>query len=576
MPALKDNIKQLLKDVAKFCRYGSGLTLRNYQLEPAEAIVDSVIHNRGLSFVVIFPRQSGKNELQAQIQTYLLTIFSMLEAEIVSVSPTWNPQAHNAMRRIERVLANNLITRDMWEKHHDYIFRVGKARVFFLSGSPSANIVGATANILLSIDEAQDIQIDKFDKDIAPMAASTNATRVFWGTAWTSNTLLAREYALAKALQERDGVQRVWRLSVDHVVSEVPAYGKFVAEQVAKLGRDHPMVKTQYYSEDIDAQGGLFPPSRISLLYGVHPPQSTPIRGPVYVMTLDVAGEDECHQGISAKCRAAGAAGEDENENDIKNLSNPARDATALTIAEVDLSTVEDPGLLLPTYRVVFRKKWVGVKHTKIYSQILAYAESWRIRYLVVDATGVGAGLSAFLSRSLGSKVIPFVFNARTKSTLGWSFLAMIDSGRLKEYAIQNSNDSSEATPSKNSVVASGAKQSPNNKYSLSSSKLSAIKAHQRSAGRQESPASQELLDLQSEFFRQLEYCQYEIVPGPQKQIRWSVPDGTRDPASGDLIHDDLMISAAMLSLLDDQPWSITGPSEIIKARDPLDDMKGF
>jgi muconolactone delta-isomerase len=571
MPALKDNIKQLLRDVAKFCRYGSGLTLRKYQLEPAKAIVDSVIHKRGLSFVVIFPRQSGKNELQAQIQTYLLTIFSMLEAEMVSVSPTWNPQAHNAMRRIERVLSNNLITRDMWEKHHDYIFRVGKARIYFLSGSPSANIVGATANILLSIDEAQDIQMDKFDKDIAPMAASTNATRVFWGTAWTSNTLLAREYALAKALQEKDGIQRVWRLSVDHVAPEVPAYGKFVAEQVAKLGRNHPMVKTQYYSEDIDAQGGLFPPSRIALLYGIHPPQSTPLRGPIYVMTLDVAGEDE-------------------NENDVKNLSNPARDATALTIAEVDLSTVEDPGLLLPTYRVVFRRKWVGVKHTKIYSQILAYAESWRIRYLVVDATGVGAGLSAFLSRSLGSKVIPFVFNARTKSSLGWSFLAMIDSGRIKDYGLDE---------------------------------LSAIKAHQRSAERHESPvdtkrqhhemlpkppagakqsqaegasrpisavpttgvvgqtapkphANQELFDLQTEFFRQLEYCQYEIVPGPQKQIRWSVPDGTRDPASGDLIHDDLMISAAMLSLLDDQPWSITGQSEIIKARDPLDDMKGF
>jgi len=546
VPALKDNIKQLLRDVAKFCRYGSCLTLRKYQLEPAKAVVDSVVHKRGLSFVVIFPRQSGKNELQAQVQTYLLTIFSMLEAEMVSVSPTWNPQAHNAMRRIERVLSNNLITRDMWEKHHDYIFRVGKARIYFLSGSPSANIVGATANILLSIDEAQDIQIDKFDKDIAPMAASTNATRIFWGTAWTSNTLLAREYALAKSLQEQDGIQRVWRLSVDQVAPEVPAYGKFVAEQVAKLGRNHPMVKTQYYSEDIDAQGGLFPPSRIALLYGIHPPQSTPQLGPIYVMTLDVAGEDE-------------------NKSDVNNLSpkgcslsNPARDATALTIAEVDLSTVEDPGLLLPTYRVVFRRKWVGVKHTKIYSQILAYAESWRIRYLVVDATGVGAGLSAFLSRSLGSKVIPFVFNARTKSALGWSFLAMIDSGRMKDYSLDE---------------------------------LSAIKAHKRSAERHESSAdtkrqhqemltksqaNQELLDLQTEYFRQLEYCQYEIVPGPQKQIRWSVPDGTRDPASGKLIHDDLMISAAMLSLLDDQPWSITGPSEIIKARDPLDDMKGF
>jgi hypothetical protein len=405
--------------------------------------------------------------------------------------------------------------------------------------------------------------------------------------------LLAREYALAKALQEKDGIQRVWRLSVDHVAPEVPAYGKFVAEQVAKLGRNHPMVKTQYYSEDIDAQGGLFPPSRIALLYGIHPPQSTPLRGPIYVMTLDVAGEDECHQGISAKCRAAGAAGEDENENDVKNLTNPVRsksashDATALTIAEVDLSTVEDPGLLLPTYRVVFRRKWVGVKHTKIYSQILAYAESWRIRYLVVDATGVGAGLSAFLSRSLGSKVIPFVFNARTKSALGWSFLAMIDSGRLKDYsldelsAIKAHQRSAERHELKRSQTAPTKRQHhemlPKPPVDTKHQHQEMLTmSHQRSAERHESPANQELFDLQTEFFRQLEYCQYEIVPGPQKQIRWSVPDGTRDPASGDLIHDDLMISAAMLSLLDDQPWSITGQSEIIKARDPLDDMKGF
>jgi hypothetical protein len=276
MPALKDKIKQLLKDIDKFTRYGSGLILRKYQVEPALAIVESVINKKGLSFVIIFPRQSGKNELQAQIQTYLLTIFSMLEAEMVAISPTWKPQAYNAMRRLERVLNNNIITKDLWSKHRDYIFRIGKARIYFLSGSPTSNIVGATANLILSIDEAQDIFTDKFDKEIAPMAASTNATRVFWGTAWTTRTLLAREYAAARAAQEEDGIQRVWRLTADQVSTEVPAYGKFVAEQIAKLGRNHPMVRTQYYSEDIDAEGGLFPPSRLALLHGVHPPLTAP------------------------------------------------------------------------------------------------------------------------------------------------------------------------------------------------------------------------------------------------------------------------------------------------------------
>ena len=51
-----------------FSRYGSGVTLRAYQKEVAQAVVDSVLQRRGLAQVVMFPRQSGKNELQAAIE----------------------------------------------------------------------------------------------------------------------------------------------------------------------------------------------------------------------------------------------------------------------------------------------------------------------------------------------------------------------------------------------------------------------------------------------------------------------------------------------------------------------------
>ncbi len=509
---LVELLKKLLRDVVLFTRYTNGLKFRRYQEEVARGIVNSVLHQKGMRFVVIFPRQSGKNELQAQIQVYLLTLFSGQRKEMVMISPTWKPQTENAMQRLESVLSGNLIVKDRWEKHFGHIYQVGKARVVFLSGSPTANIVGATANLLLSIDEAQDIQINKFDKDIAPMAASTNATRVFWGTAWTSNTLLAREEAAAKALEAQDGIQRVWRLTCDHVTKEVPAYGKFVADQVSKLGRNHPMVRTQYYSEDIDAEGGLFPPERLSLLYGTHPPQYQPQTGLVYVMALDVAGEDE------------------NDGQDLEHLSNPARDATALCIARVNLDTLNDPGLLLPSYEIVYRQQWTGVKHTELYGYILSLAASWDIKYLIADATGVGAGLTAFLARSLGDHVvIPFQFNSRTKSDLGWAFLAMVDSGRLKDYA---------PTEEKNELGQLG-----------------------------------KLHDL---FFQQLTATQYEIIPGPDKKIRWSVPEGTRDPATGELIHDDLVIAASLLSQLDQQSWSVTGPAAVVKARDPLDDMKGF
>ena len=514
MTNLVEILKKLLRDVVLFCRYTNGLKLRRYQEAVARAIVNSVLHHKGMTFVVIFPRQSGKNELQAQIQVYLLTLFSGQRREIVQVSPTWKPQTENAMHRLESVLSRNLVVQDRWEKHFGHTYQVGKTRLVFLSGSPGANIVGATANLLLSVDEAQDIAVDKYDKEIAPMAASTNATRVFWGTAWTSNTLLAREENAAKALQEHDGIQRVWHLSCDEVAAEVPAYGRFVAEQVAKLGRQHPMIRTQYYSEEIDQDGGLFPPERLALLYGNHPCQVKPQANRIYVMTLDVAGEDEDHQAWDPAQQATPGGGS-------------TRDATALTLAEVDLSTLKDPALRLPSYKIVYRQQWVGVKHTSIYAHVLSLAESWQVRYLVCDATGVGAGLTAFLAKALGKRVIPLVFNSRTKSDLGWSFLALVDSGRLKDYA---PGDDSKGT----------------------------------------------LVDLHQAFFQQLAYSQYEILAGPEKKLRWSVPDGTRDPQTGDLLHDDLVISAAMLSVLDAQTWGVPGTTAVVKGRDPLEDMKGF
>ena len=541
MTNLVELLKKLLRDITLFTRYTSGLRLRSYQEAVARAIVNSVLHHKGYTFVVILPRQSGKNELQAQIQAYLLTLTSDRAGEMVQVSPTWRPQTENAMHRLESVLSRNLIVKDRWEKRHGHIYQVGKARLVFLSGSPSANIVGATASLLLSVDEAQDILIDKYDKEIAPMAASTNATRVFWGTAWTADTLLAREEKAALAQQAADGVRRVWRLDCDQVAAEVPAYGQFVADQVARLGREHPMVRTQYFSEDIDAVGGLFPPERLALIYGSHPPLICPLRGEIYAMTLDVAGEDGGEVGA------------------LSGLANPGRDYTALTIARANLATLSDPALMLPTYEIVYRQQWIGVKHVQIYAQILSLAQTWQVRHLVVDATGVGAGLSAFLARTLGGTVIPFTFNSRSKSDLGWAFLAMVDSGRLKDYAPGNAPG---GAPAKQAGVAPG----------NASGGAPAKQAGDAAGHTSDSTLSR----LHAQFFEQLAHCQYEIQPGPEKKIQWSVPNGTRHPASGEWLHDDLLICAALFSVLDQQAWAVSAPSVVINAADPLEEMQGF
>jgi hypothetical protein len=531
--------KKLLQEPRLFARFASRLTLREYQAGVCEAICDSVLKRRGLTFVVMFPRQSGKNELQAQLEAYLLALFCEAPMEIIKVSPTLKPQAQNAMRRLERTLKKNVYLSKSWRKQAGTLYAVNEARIQFLSGSPQSSIVGATASLLLEVDEAQDVLPEKFDKDIAPMTASTNATRVFWGTAWTSDSLLGRELRAAEAAEAGDGLRRVFRLTAQEVSAEVPAYRATVEAAIKRLGRSHPLVKTQYFSEEIDGLGGLFPPERIMKMQHSSPPgphshtalggaktathshpkdlmtgegkESESLQRPDararYAILLDVAGADEGMRGLDGSLEAA----------------NPRRDATALTLVEVQAGTAT----ALPVYRPCLRRQWVGADSVTLRREITALAHDWRVSALVVDATGVGAGLSAELTHELPGLVTPFVFNASSKSKLGWNFLGLVDAGRWQEELYAADDTSDEAR-------------------------------------------------WQQEFFKQLVACQFEVLPGPERHLRWSVPEGTHDRESGESLHDDWIFSAALAAVLDDHEWSFgNGPALIVKGRDPLEEMEG-
>jgi hypothetical protein len=54
--------RKLIGDATVFSAVGGQLNLRGYQVDVARAIVYVVVNRWGGSFVVIFPRQSGKKE----------------------------------------------------------------------------------------------------------------------------------------------------------------------------------------------------------------------------------------------------------------------------------------------------------------------------------------------------------------------------------------------------------------------------------------------------------------------------------------------------------------------------------
>jgi hypothetical protein len=372
-----------------------------------------------------------------------------------------------------------------------------RARVMFFSADPTAKVVGATADLLLECDEAQDVTPLKWGKDFEPMGAATNVTTVMWGTTWTSQTLLAQTIAHLKRLQIKDGHRRVFRYDADVVGAEVPAYAKYVKARVAKLGRNHPLVKTQYFLEGIDATGGLFSPIRRALMRGDHERQHEPTASRRYALLVDVAGEDEVSGDALTR----------------QMLENPRRDATALTVVEVEIKYGQ-----LPRYRAVDRQLWIGTKHTALYSQILTLARHWNAIWIVVDATGIGSGLASFLELALSDRVIPVVFSPKLKSDLGWGFVGIVETGRYRDY------------------IADGEPET-------------------------------------RQFWYEVEACQYEVRPGPGKPIKWGVWEAI---AYDGLIahgHDDLLLSAALTAILDLQDWPATGPSAIVESQDEIEEM---
>ncbi len=399
--------------------------LRPYQKEAALAILDSIFAAKGITFSVEIARQGGKNELSAQLELLLLTLFMSTSKNIIKCAPTFKPQALISMTRLKDRL-NDAGFNNIWTAEQGYIIKLGNCRTVFLSAEESANVVGNTAHILLEIDEAQDVSKEKYTKDFKPMGSTTNVTTVHYGTAWDDSTLLEEVKQTNLELERKDGIKRHFRYDWQEVAKYNPAYLAYIETEKERLGDNHPLFRTQYRLLPIQGGGGFLDAQQRAQLQGNHPRFHCPRKGGIYIAGIDIAGESEEGEGAM-----------------LRNL-RPMKDSTVITIGELDFS--EKGGVFKqPVIRIVEHYNWTGKKHTELYPQLLDILKNvWNCRRVVIDATGIGQTVTSFLKKALGSRIVPFTFTAASKSELGFNMLAAVNSGRLKIYAADNSNEYAE------------------------------------------------------------------------------------------------------------------------------------
>jgi len=396
------------------------MKLRPYQAEASRAIIESIQGNLGLTFSVEIARQGGKNELSVHLEVLLLTMFMAAGGNAIKCSPTFKPQTIISISRLKERL-NDFGFGGIWCTEAGYMVRLGNARQIFLSADESASVVGHTADILLEIDESQDVEKDKYTKEFRPMVSASNATTVHYGTTWDDATLLEEIKQTNLELEKNDGIKRHFRYDWQEVAKYNPSYQAFVESERQRLGEDHPLFRTQYALLPIRGGGGFLTNQQIAQLQGEHSRLSHPEDDRTYVAGIDFAGESE------------------QLEDDI--LTRSGRDATIITIAEVRYEGL-DIMPREPRVHVVEHYSWVGKKHSELYPQMVDILRSvWKCSRIVTDATGIGEPITSFLRKSLGGKVIPFKFTQKSKSEAGFDLLAAINSGRLKLYRQDGSED---------------------------------------------------------------------------------------------------------------------------------------
>lgn len=433
-------LQRLVTDTRFYYQHVYATPSYPWQVEISECI-ERIVHDarngrleRGEEMVVLCSRQAGKNETSARTEARLLMKYRSEGGAIIKCAPTWTPQLNISKERLRDVTQRPLFrgrkaSEDAFQWEEGRTCRCGNAKLTLVSAEPSAQKVGHTASIMLEVDEAQDVDSAIYSKDFRPMCSTRLAPTVLYGTVWDLDTLLEQKRHQARERQKQIGRRLLFEVPWTKVAEFNDEYRKYVEGEIALLGLDHPVVKTQYCLEALESAGRLFSKPDVAKMRSQRPRRHTPHDGAVYVAGIDLCGSDE--QDLK---EALVKIGTDANEK---------RDSTAVTICALTYRWEHAAQRRVPVLQVVDHLLMAGTHPLDAVEHLYNFVfERWRCLYAVIDAQGVGDAVAHVLQSRRPNQVTALKSTVSEVSRLGFNLLAAVKTGRLSVYQHDDSEES--------------------------------------------------------------------------------------------------------------------------------------
>lgn len=462
--------KNLAGKVLQFCEQASDIELYAYQRVFAMRIIESLLLRDSSTVSALFARQSGKSEALGTLALGLCIILPALAntfpgderlapfkkgiwigifAPKLELSyPIYEKIRNRAeSERGQTFMSDPEINVQIVHSRGDSIAFSNGSLARASTASEKSFLEGKTYHLVL-IDEAQKISAYKVNKEIMPMLAANNGSCVKIGTAFMSRGGFHTDIQ-QNLLQEEQGGPR------NHFQFD---YEQIIAERRATYERQEREYKR--YQRTKDPKYRKIPADTAHLNYEKW------IQGELKRLGGNTDAEEfkmnfrliwqESRQIAIKETQFAKLAMFDMDANQTRRWGDQVAgldvakkgDSTVLTIMDIDRSVpIVDQISMRTAYgmeenqpMVYYRKTIVGWLELQgsfeghQYQAICNFLQSYNVRYMLVDSTGMGDPVCERLQvllTPMGIQVEPFRFTSSSKSDLYKYYLQEINSSRL-------------------------------------------------------------------------------------------------------------------------------------------------